>query len=111
MLNILAYSKFKNKNNTTFNIQFTILIIIKNIHIDCRGKNLNINQSGFWYVGRKTLPTIFHLKMSAPMWKTEVEKYIKLSDNTAVEDLSNGLFYIHLCDLIERTDRCIHSCI
>lgn len=47
MLNILAYSKFKNKNNTTFNIQFTILIIIKNIHIDCRGKNLNINQSGF----------------------------------------------------------------
>lgn len=47
MLNILACSKFKNKNNTTFNIQLTILIIIKNIHIDCRGKNLNINQSGF----------------------------------------------------------------
>lgn len=60
-------------------------------------------------LAEKTLPTMFHLKMSAPMWKTEVEKYIKLSDNTAVEDLSNGSFYIHLCDLIEHTYRCLHG--
>lgn len=32
-----------------------------------------------------------HLKMSAPMWKSEVEKYTKLSENSAVEVLSNGV--------------------
>lgn len=32
-----------------------------------------------------------HLKMSAPMWKSEVEKYIKLLENSAVEALSNGV--------------------
>lgn len=29
--------------------------------------------------------------MSAPMWKSEVEKYIKLLENSAVEVLSNGV--------------------
>lgn len=33
-----------------------------------------------------------YLKMSAPMWKSEVEKYIKLLENSAVEVLSNGVF-------------------
>eukprot|EP00105_Crassostrea_gigas_P019962 XP_011438612.1 PREDICTED: MMS19 nucleotide excision repair protein homolog [Crassostrea gigas] len=41
--------------------------------------------------------------MSAPMWKSEVEKYIKLLENSAVEVLSNGLQgkSVSLLELVE----------
>lgn len=45
----------------------------------------------YYFCTRNIHQIYIHLKMSAPMWKSEVEKYTKLSENSAVEVLSNGV--------------------